>query len=108
MSGFDGLVGALLRAFVVGGLICVAGQLLFDLFNLTPAVSMSILVSAGSACASHKQKVSAVLTGMGIPAQTADCALRISLCPGITEEQLNYTVDRIAAHYAALSRFTRR
>ena len=67
-----------------------------------------ILVSAGSACASHKQKVSAVLTGMGIPAQTADCALRISLCPGITEEQLNYTVDRIAAHYAALSRFTRR
>lgn len=37
------------RAFVVGGLICVVGQLLFDVANLTPAHTMSILVVAGSA-----------------------------------------------------------
>jgi len=37
-----------LRAFAVGGLICVVGQLLFDVANLTPAVTMSILVTAGS------------------------------------------------------------
>lgn len=36
------------RAFFVGGLICLAGQLLFDLANLTPAHTMSILVTLGS------------------------------------------------------------
>jgi len=32
----------------VGGLICVAGQLLMDLTNLTPAHVMSILVVSGA------------------------------------------------------------
>ena len=31
------------RAFVIGGAICVIGQLLFDVANLTPAHTMSIL-----------------------------------------------------------------
>ncbi len=35
-------------AFVVGGLICVAGQLLMDLTKLTPAHVMTILVVAGA------------------------------------------------------------
>ena len=34
-------------AFVVGGLICVIGQLLLDLAKLTPAHVMTILVVAG-------------------------------------------------------------
>ena len=38
----------LLRAFVVGGFICVIGQLLMDVANLTPAHTLSILVVAGS------------------------------------------------------------
>jgi stage V sporulation protein AE len=42
-------------AFVVGGLICVIGQLLMDLTNLTPAHVMVILVVAG-----------AVLDGLGL------------------------------------------
>lgn len=42
-------------AFVVGGLICVIGQLLMDLTTLTPAHVMSILVVAG-----------AVLDGFGL------------------------------------------
>ena len=37
-----------LRAFLVGGTVCLIGQLLFDLAGLTPAHTMSILVCAGS------------------------------------------------------------
>jgi len=42
-------------AFVVGGLICVAGQLMMDIGKLTPAHTMSILVISG-----------AVLDGLGL------------------------------------------
>ncbi|MBM7622035.1 stage V sporulation protein AE [Bacillus tianshenii] len=42
-------------AFVVGGLICVIGQIMFDVFKLTPAHTLSILVVAG-----------AVLDGLGL------------------------------------------
>ena len=38
----------LVRAFAVGGAVCAVGQLLFDAAGLTPAHTMSILVSAGS------------------------------------------------------------
>ena len=38
----------LLWAFVVGGLICVIGQLMIDLTKLTPAHVMTILVCVGS------------------------------------------------------------
>src|SRR5699024_7232615 len=33
-----------LWAFIVGGLICVVGQIMFDVFKLTPAHTMIILV----------------------------------------------------------------
>lgn len=36
-----------IRAFVVGGLICVIGQLLIDLTKLTPARIMVMFVTAG-------------------------------------------------------------
>ncbi|MCD5407075.1 MAG: stage V sporulation protein AE [Desulfotomaculum sp.] len=42
-------------AFVVGGLICVIGQLLLDIGKFTPAHTMSILVVTG-----------AVLEGLGL------------------------------------------
>ena len=42
-------------AFVVGGLICVIGQLLFDVMKLTPAHTMSTLVVSG-----------AILDGLGL------------------------------------------
>lgn len=35
-------------AFVIGGLICVFGQILFDVFRLTPAHTMSLLVVLGA------------------------------------------------------------
>ena len=67
-----------------------------------------IYVSAGSACASHKQKVSGVLTAMGLPTVAADCALRFSLSPENTEEEIDYTVSRLKAHYELLSKYVRR
>lgn len=38
-----------LWAFVVGGAICIVGQLLFDVAKLTPAHTMATLVVAGAA-----------------------------------------------------------
>ncbi|CAG9620468.1 stage V sporulation protein AE [Sutcliffiella rhizosphaerae] len=35
-------------AFVVGGLICVFGQIMFDVFKLTPAHTLSLLVVLGA------------------------------------------------------------
>jgi len=35
-------------AFVVGGLVCVVGQLLFDVAKMTPAHTLSLLVIIGS------------------------------------------------------------
>ena len=35
-------------AFVVGGLICVIGQLMFDVFKLTPVHTLSTLVVVGA------------------------------------------------------------
>ncbi|MCM3785755.1 stage V sporulation protein AE [Neobacillus mesonae] len=37
-----------LWAFVIGGLICVIGQLMFDVLKLTPAHTMSTLVVIGA------------------------------------------------------------
>lgn len=42
-------------AFVIGGLICVIGQIMFDVFKLSPAHTLSILVIAG-----------AILDGIGL------------------------------------------
>ncbi|OXS75087.1 stage V sporulation protein AE [Domibacillus enclensis] len=38
-------------AFVIGGLICVVGQLMMDLGHLTPGHTLSILVSIGAVAA---------------------------------------------------------
>lgn len=38
-------------AFVIGGLICVIGQLMMDLGKLTPGHTLSILVSVGAVLA---------------------------------------------------------
>lgn len=37
-----------LWAFVIGGLICVLGQVLMDVFKLTPAHTMALLVVIGA------------------------------------------------------------
>ncbi|MFZ3578746.1 stage V sporulation protein AE [Virgibacillus sp. DJP39] len=42
-------------AFVIGGTICVIGQIMFDVFKLTPGHTLSILVVSG-----------AILNGFGL------------------------------------------
>jgi stage V sporulation protein AE len=42
------MISSLIVAFVVGGLICVVGQILMDGLKLTPAHTMSTLVVSGS------------------------------------------------------------
>ena len=67
-----------------------------------------IYVSAGSACASRKQKISPVLKAMGVSTEQADCSLRFSLCPMTTEEEIDYVIERAAFHWEALKKFVRR
>ena len=45
-------------------------------------------VSAGSACSSGKVRASRVLTAMGLPAEVAGSAIRVSLGPTTTEEEV--------------------
>ena len=67
-----------------------------------------IYVSAGSACASRKQKISPVLKAMGISTEQADCSLRFSLCPYTTEEEIDYAVMCTVKHWEMLRKYTRR
>ena len=67
-----------------------------------------VYVSAGSACASRKQKFSGVLTAMGLSAQRKDCALRFSLCPFLTEADMDAAAAAVKKHYDMLKKFVRR
>ncbi|MGI6362035.1 MAG: SpoVA/SpoVAEb family sporulation membrane protein [Bacillota bacterium] len=53
----------LLPAFLIGGIICLIGQIMFDIFKLTPAHTMCILVVSG-----------AVLGGLGLFQKLVDFA----------------------------------
>lgn len=50
-------------------------------------------VSAGSACSSGKVRESAVLRAMGYGAGEADCAIRVSLGPSVTQDQVERFVE---------------
>ena len=67
-----------------------------------------IYVSTGSACSSKKLEVSGVLTSMGIDPRRAEWAVRFSLSPHTTEEEIDYAVSRIGSIYDQLKRFKRR
>ena len=67
-----------------------------------------VYVSTGSACSSKKLKVSGVLTAMGIRPQVAEWALRFSLSPHTTEEEIDYAAGKIGLLYGQLKRFQRR
>ena len=70
--------------------------------------SDGVYVSTGSACSSKKLKVSGVLTAMGIPPRVAEWAVRFSLSPHTTLEEIEYAARRIGAQYDLLKRFQRR
>ena len=68
----------------------------------------NVFVSTGSACSSKKMKVSGVLTAMGIRPQEAEWAVRFSLSPHTTVEEIDYAVSRIGPVYDQLKRYQRR
>lgn len=67
-----------------------------------------VYASTGSACSSKKRHVSAVLTAMGIPSDRAEWALRFSLCPYTTEEEIDYAAKVAGEKYEILKKFQRR
>lgn len=67
-----------------------------------------ILCSTGSACASHKKSASHVLIAMGVPDKEIDGALRFSLCPMNTPEEIDETVAQIRKSVEMLRAFKRR
>lgn len=67
-----------------------------------------IYVGIGSACSSHKQKVSAVLRAMNTPQRLAESALRFSLCPENTLAEMEQVAAACGQNYAVLSKFQRR
>ena len=67
-----------------------------------------IYIGMGSACAAHKQKVSAVLLAMHAPRHLAESALRFSLSPENTVEEMEQVAKACQKNYGILSRFQRR
>lgn len=67
-----------------------------------------ICVGTGSACSSKKGKHSSVLMAMKCSNAVMDGAIRISLCPGNTLDEMQYTAEKIIEKVTMLRRFTRR
>ena len=67
-----------------------------------------VYVAAGSACSSHKQKLSAVLSAMQVSRRVAESALRFSLSPFTTEAEIDYALSCIGRHYDMFKRYERR
>ena len=70
--------------------------------------SEGVYASTGSACSSKKLKVSGVLTAMGVAPARAEWALRFSLSPHTTMEEIDDAAQKLGAIYASLKRFQRR
>ncbi|MBP3655306.1 MAG: cysteine desulfurase [Clostridia bacterium] len=67
-----------------------------------------ILVSTGSACSSHKQKVSASLRSMGLSETQADGTIRISFGLMNNEQEIDTAAEKMEKLYALLKQYRRR
>ena len=67
-----------------------------------------VYVGMGSACSSFKQRVSPVLKAMHTPQKLSESALRFSLSPENTADEMRQTVEAIKRQYAILSKYQRR
>lgn len=67
-----------------------------------------VFVGTGSACSSKKGKHSAVLSAMHCSTAVMEGAIRISLSPCNTEEEIRYTAEKIIEKVGMLRKFTRR
>lgn len=56
-----------------------------------------VFVSSGSACSSHSaKKASTALISMGVDPQSADSAIRVSLCPKNTQDEVDYFISALS------------
>ena len=67
-----------------------------------------IYCSAGSACSTHKPAPSATLTALGLPSDLIGSTLRFSMSVETTREELDETLEAIAAILPALRIFKKR
>lgn len=67
-----------------------------------------IYVSTGSACSAHKKGKNRILSAMGIQGDRQEGAIRFSLCPHNTLEEMDTAAVAIARRVAELRRFKRR
>ncbi len=67
-----------------------------------------ILVSTGSACSSHKQKVSSSLRAMGLSESQADGTVRVSLGMMNTMDEMDETAAQMEKMFTLLSKYKRR
>lgn len=67
-----------------------------------------IYVSTGSACSSHKSGKSHVLSAMGKDAEEIDGAIRFSLSPFLSIDDIDYTVEILKKEVAEIRKFVRK
>ena len=67
-----------------------------------------IYVSTGSACSAHKKGKNWILNAMGVVGDRQEGAIRFSICPFNTEDEMDITADVIEEQLAFLRRFKRR
>jgi len=67
-----------------------------------------IYVSTGSACSTHRKGQNRILAAMGISGARAEGALRFSLSPFNTPEEMDQTAETLKDEVAFLRRFQRR
>ncbi len=63
-----------------------------------------VAVSAGSACSSGKVAASPVLAAMGVPDEVATCAVRISLGPTTTQNDVDLFLNAWNERVSRLSK----
>lgn len=69
---------------------------------------MGVLVGNGSACSSKKKKQSHVLGAMNASSERLESAIRFSLNPYLTQEDIDYAAECLNKNYMLLKRFIRR
>ena len=97
------LLGSQAMAIVNLGFPDVRGEVMLHALE-----GEGVYVSTGSACSAKKLKVSPVLVAMGVSPRVAEWAIRFSLSPHTTDEEIDYAAGRIGALYDQLKRFQRR
>lgn len=67
-----------------------------------------IYVSAGSACSTHRRAGSSTLAAIGLSAAEQESAVRFSFCGSTTEEEIDYTLEKLCSVVPMLRRFQRK